>query len=105
MGSQGPGSERMVQSGVYRVIDAALVSTERFDDQSYESESIVRQHLVECDGGTKLTTTIRYASWEARDTVLLYPMARGVSESYQRLDGVLAESLTSQKTPMKERYR
>jgi uncharacterized protein YndB with AHSA1/START domain len=105
--SQGPGGERMVQSGVYRVIDAPflLVSTERFDDQSYEGESIVSQHLVERDGGTKLTTTIHYASQEARDTVLRYPMARGVSESYQRLDLVLAELLTSQKIPIEERYR
>jgi uncharacterized protein YndB with AHSA1/START domain len=96
--SQGPGGERMVQSGVYRVVDMPhhLVSTELFDDQSYEGESIVSLHLVSRDGGTKLTTTVRYASQAARDTVLRYPMARGVSESYERLDAVLAESLAAQ---------
>lgn len=96
--SQGPNGERMVQSGVYRIVDAPrlLVATERFDDQSYEGESIVSHHLVERDGATKLTTTVRYASKAARDTVLRYPMARGVSETYERLDVVLAESLTSQ---------
>lgn len=105
--SQGPGGERMVQSGVYRVVDAPrlLVSTERFDDQSYEGESIVSHHLVERDGGTKLTTTVRYASPAARDTVLRYPMARGVSETYERLDGVLAEALVSRKQRINERIQ
>jgi uncharacterized protein YndB with AHSA1/START domain len=104
--SHGPGGEKMGQSGVYQVIDPPvhLVSTEVFDDQSYEGESIVSHLLVERDGGTKLTTTIRYASQAARDTVLRYPMARGVSESYARLDALLAESLTSQKRSMEERY-
>lgn len=105
--SEGPGGERMVQAGVYRVVDAPrlLVSTERFDDQSYEGESIVSHHLVERDGGTKLTTTIRYASQAARDTVLRYPMARGVSESYERLDVVLAESLTEKQKSINGRNR
>jgi uncharacterized protein YndB with AHSA1/START domain len=103
--SEGPTGERMVQSGVYRVVDAPrlLVGTERFDDQSYEGESIVTHHLVERDGGTKLTTTVRYASRTARDTVLRYPMARGVGESYERLDVVLAESLAAQKERINER--
>jgi uncharacterized protein YndB with AHSA1/START domain len=105
--SAGPNGERMVQSGVYRLVDPPrlLVSTERFDDQSYEGESIVGHHLVERDGGTKLTTTVRYASQAARDTVLRYPMARGVGESYERLDVVLAESLASLNERMKERKR
>lgn len=105
--SEGPNGERMVQSGVYRVVDAPrlLVSTERFDDQSYEGESIVSHHLVERDGVTKLTTTVRYASQAARDTVLRYPMARGVGESYERLDVVLAESLASLKERIEERNR
>ncbi len=97
--SQGPGGERMVQSGVYRVVDppGLLVSTELFDDQSYEGESIVRHHLVERGDGTKLTTTVHYASKAARDTVLRYPMARGVGESYERLDVVLAGLLAARK--------
>ncbi|HEX6337368.1 MAG TPA: SRPBCC family protein [Jiangellaceae bacterium] len=103
--SQGPGGERMAQSGVYRVVDAPrlLVSTERFDDQSYEGESVVRHHLTERDGGTKLTTTVRYASQAARDTVMRYPMARGVGESYERLDVLLAESLASPEERIEER--
>jgi uncharacterized protein YndB with AHSA1/START domain len=104
--SEGPSGEGMVQSGVYRLVDPPrlLVSTERFDDQSYEGESIVSHHLVERDGGTKLTTTVRYASRAARDTVLRYPMARGVGEGYERLDAVLAESLASRKR-IEERNR
>ena len=105
--SEGPADEQMVQSGVYRVVDAPrrLVCTERFDDQSYEGESIVSHHLIERDGGTKLTTTVRYASRAARDIVLRYPMARGVGESYERLDVVLAEWLASLEERVEEKNR
>jgi hypothetical protein len=47
---------------------------------------------------------VRYASRAARDTVLRYPMARGVGEGYERLDAVLAESLASRKR-IEERNR
>ncbi|HEV2778925.1 MAG TPA: SRPBCC domain-containing protein [Actinophytocola sp.] len=89
--SSGPGGERMTQRGVYREIEPPerLVYTERFDDQSYEGESLVTHILVEHDGRTTLTTTVRYASREARDTVLRYPMARGVGEAYDRLAELL----------------
>ena len=42
------------------------------------------------DGGTTLTTTIRYATPEGRDRVRAYPMARGLSEGFDRLDILLA---------------
>ncbi|HSI94344.1 MAG TPA: SRPBCC family protein [Jiangellaceae bacterium] len=95
--SRGPGGERMGQHGVHREVSPPerLVYTERFDDQSYPGESLVTQVLIERAGRTTLTSTVRYASPEARDTVLRYPMARGVAESYQRLDAVLAETAES----------
>jgi uncharacterized protein YndB with AHSA1/START domain len=96
--SQGPGGERMGQRGVYREISAPdrLVFTEVFDDQSYPGESLITQVLAEQAGRTTLTSTVRYASRAARDTVLRYPMARGVAESYERLDAVLAAALPTQ---------
>jgi uncharacterized protein YndB with AHSA1/START domain len=93
--SRGPNGAEMGQGGVYRVIRPAdrLVYTELFDDQSYPGESVVTHELVEQQGKTTLTSTVRYASRAARDTVLRYPMARGVTQGYDRLAGVLTELL------------
>ncbi|HET9141682.1 SRPBCC family protein [Actinophytocola sp.] len=89
--SHGPHGARMAQGGVYRVIEppGLLVYTEVFDDQSYPGESLVTHELVERAGRTTLTCTVRYASRQARDTVLRYPMRRGVGESFDRLSELL----------------
>lgn len=91
--SRGPGDETMGQRGLYREIarPERLVFTERFDDQSYPGDSLVTHLFAGRDGDTALTTTVRYATKEGRDTVLRYPMARGVGESFERLADVLAE--------------
>lgn len=90
--SHGPDGAVMGQRGVYREVVAPerLVYTEVFDNQSYAGESLITQILVERNGQTTLTSTVRYASREARDIVLRYPMARGVAQAYERLDEVLA---------------
>jgi uncharacterized protein YndB with AHSA1/START domain len=90
--SRGPGGAEMTQAGVYREVQPPdrLVYTEMFDDQSYPGETLITHALLERDEWTTLTTTARYATPEGRDTVLRYPMARGVSEAYDRLDEVLA---------------
>ncbi|MEE6263089.1 SRPBCC family protein [Plantactinospora sonchi] len=92
--SRGPAGAWMGHSGVYQVIRPAerLVYTERYDDQSYPGDTMISHRLVENHGGTTLISTIRYATPEGRDRVLRYPMARGVTESYARLDQVLAKS-------------
>jgi uncharacterized protein YndB with AHSA1/START domain len=76
---------------VYREIlpPDRLVYSELFDDQSYPGESLITHVLVEHDGRTTLTSTVLYASREARDIVLGYPMARGVAEAYDRLAELL----------------
>jgi uncharacterized protein YndB with AHSA1/START domain len=91
--SRGPDGAEMGQGGVYQVIEppGRLVYTELFDDQSYPGETLISQELAERADRTTLTTTIRYASREGRDTVLRYPMARGVGESYDRLAAVLVD--------------
>lgn len=90
--SRGPDGERMVQSGVFREVEPPrrLVYTEVFDDQSYPGEALVTQVFVAEGSQTTVTTTVRYPSRQIRDHVLRYPMARGVGESYERLDRVLA---------------
>ncbi|WP_166346717.1 SRPBCC family protein [Phytoactinopolyspora limicola] len=92
--SRGPDGEHMAQSGVYRHIDepSVLSYTEVFDHQSYPGHALVTHVLTEQTGTTTLSSTIRYPSPEARERVLRYPMARGVSDSYLRLDAVLADS-------------
>jgi uncharacterized protein YndB with AHSA1/START domain len=113
--SRGPDGAEMGQGGVYQVIEppVRLVYTELFDNQSYPGESLISHELVERAVPTAtvptvtvptvtvptvtvltvtvLTTTIRYATREGRDTVLRYPMARGVGESYDRLAAVLVD--------------
>lgn len=91
--SRGPDDAEMGQGGLYREIarPGRLVYTEVFDDQSYPGEALITQVLVERNGRTTLTTTVRYPSREARDIVLRYPMKRGVAEGYDRLTRLLAE--------------
>lgn len=83
----------MGAGGVFLEIDrpARLVNTERFDDPWYAGESQVTQTLVEADGKTHLTMTMRYESSSTRDTVLSSGMESGVAVSYDRLDRILAE--------------
>jgi uncharacterized protein YndB with AHSA1/START domain len=89
--SGGPDGATMVQRGVYEVITPAerLVYTERFDDQSYPGTALVSHVFTGAVGRTTVTSTIRYATREGRDTVLRYPMARGVGESFDRLAALL----------------
>jgi uncharacterized protein YndB with AHSA1/START domain len=89
--SAGPADATMAQAGTYRVVHpcSRLVYSELFDNQSYEGESIIT-HVFTDDGGlTTVTTTVLYATAAGRETVRGYPMARGVAESYERLDTLL----------------
>jgi uncharacterized protein YndB with AHSA1/START domain len=89
--SAGPDGETMVQSGVYREVvpPERLVHTELFDDQSYPGETLITHDFTERTSRTTVTTTVVYATREGRDTVLRYPMRRGVGESYDRLAELL----------------
>jgi uncharacterized protein YndB with AHSA1/START domain len=93
--SRGPGGAEMGHGGVYREIvpPARLVCTEVFDDQSYPGETLITHEFAEHAASTTLTTTLLYATPQGRDTVLRYPMARGVAHGYDRLAGLLHELL------------
>ncbi|MEU8283521.1 SRPBCC family protein [Micromonospora sp. NPDC048905] len=95
--SQGPEGTRMVQAGVYRQVEPPhrLVSTELFDDQSYPGETLVSHEFTEVAGRTTVTTTLLYATAQGRDTVLRYPMARGVGQSFRRLADLLRSTTTT----------
>jgi uncharacterized protein YndB with AHSA1/START domain len=91
---RGPDGSEMGMGGVYREIvrPERLVATEKFDEPSYEGEALDTTTFVERGGKTTATTTVAYASREVRDAVLKSPMDRGVSESYEKLDEVLAST-------------
>jgi uncharacterized protein YndB with AHSA1/START domain len=90
----GPNGKEMGMGGVYREIvrPERLVATEKFDDPWYPGEALDTTVLVEQGGKTTATTTVLYASQEVRDGVLKSPMARGVEESYEKLDELLAST-------------
>ena len=91
---RGPNGAELGMGGVYREIVAPerIVATEKFDDPWYEGEALDTMVLVEQDGKTTLTTTVLAPSQEIRDAVLESGMDRGVAESYDVLDEVLASS-------------
>ncbi|HVD28687.1 MAG TPA: SRPBCC domain-containing protein [Mycobacteriales bacterium] len=91
--SRGPGGAEMRHGGNYREVTppTRLVYSEAYDYQWFPGEALVIAELVEAGGRTTLTTTLRYASREVRDSVLATPMRRGVAEGYDRLAAVLAD--------------
>lgn len=92
---RGPDGTEMGMGGVILEIAAPerLVATERFDQSWYPGEAVDTTVLVERDGRTSMTLTVRYDSRDARDAVLKSPMEQGMVAGYNQLDIVLA-SLT-----------
>jgi uncharacterized protein YndB with AHSA1/START domain len=89
---RGPDGTEMGMGGVFLDIvpPGRLVATESFDDPWYPGEAIDTTVLVEEDGKTTLTLTVRYDSRDARDGVLKSPMEQGVAANYDRLEEYFA---------------
>ena len=87
---RGPDGREMGMRGVYRelVPPERSVHMESFDD--YPGESTVTTVLVEHNGRTTLTATVRYPSKEVRDAVIQSGMEHGAAESYDKLAELLA---------------
>jgi uncharacterized protein YndB with AHSA1/START domain len=68
-----------------------FVHTERFDEAWYAGESLNTWALIERNGRTLLTVTMRYETKATRDEVLDSGMESGVAVSYDRLDNILAD--------------
>jgi uncharacterized protein YndB with AHSA1/START domain len=92
---RGPDGSQMGMRGVYREIvpSERIVSTETFDEPWYPGEAVATAVLVERGGKTTLTTTVLYASREARDGVLKSPMEHGLAGGYDKLAELLASTL------------
>ena len=78
--------------GTFREIvpNERIVNVEKFDDPWYPGEGLVTIAFAEAGGRTTVTTTVRYDTREIRDMVLKTPMTKGIAESYERLDELLA---------------
>ena len=93
---RGPDGAEMGMGGVYREVVAPerIVATEKFDQSWYPGEAVSTVALVEQNGRTTLTLTVRYESREARDAVLKSPMESGVAAGFDKLAELLASPPT-----------
>lgn len=76
-----------------------LVATEKWDSPWYPGEAVGSIALLEQDGVTELTQTLRYESPQAREIVLSTQIEHAVAMGYDRL----AELLESRKTRRRTR--
>ena len=85
--------EEMGVSGTYREIvpPERIVHTEVFDDDWTAGGSLVTTTLDELNGRTTMSMTIHYASPESRAIALASGMLEGMTDTYARLDAMLAE--------------
>lgn len=90
---RGSGGAEMRVGGTYREVEPPerIVHTEAFDDPWYPGESVITTEFVDAEGGTIVTTTMRYESREARDSVLEHRIEGGVAASYDKLAELLKE--------------
>jgi len=82
---------KMGMGGTFREIvrPSRIVATERYEDYWTGGETVVTMELVETRGTTTLSTTVRYASQEARDAALKMGATKGLEASYHRLEELL----------------
>ena len=96
---RGPDRMEMGMGGTFREVNPPerIVATEKFDDPWYPGEAESVLTLVEKNGKTTLTLTVRYESEAARDAVLQSPMDTGVAIGFDTLQKVLDEVKTGKK--------
>jgi uncharacterized protein YndB with AHSA1/START domain len=89
---RGTDGKEMGMGGVFREIvrPERIVCTEKFDEAWYPGDAVDTTIFVGKGGKTTVTTTVLYASKEARDGVLKSPLEGGVAKSYDKLAEVLA---------------
>lgn len=89
--SRGPDGFEMGSSGVYRAIlrPERLEQTETYDIDWTGGETLGTMVFTERNGRTTATTSVLYASKEARDGALATPMAEGMEMGFTRLDTLL----------------
>lgn len=68
-----------------------IVATQLFDEDWTGGETMVSTEIVEKNGKSTITTTVRYASREARNAALQTGMTTGMEAGYERLEELLKE--------------
>ena len=69
-----------------------IAATQLFDQDWTGGETLVITEIVEKNGKSTITTTVRYASREARDAALQTGMTTGMEAGYERLEQLLKET-------------
>ena len=72
-----------------------IVATQLFDQDWTGGETIVATDIVEKNGKSTITTTVRYSSREARDAALQTGMASGMEMGYERLEEMLKKEVAN----------
>jgi len=88
---QNADGRRMGMGGTFQEIvrPSRLVATEVYEDYWTGGETLVTTELAETRGKTTLSTTVRYASREARDAAIKMGATKGLEASYHNLDELL----------------
>jgi len=94
----------MGMGGIYREIASPerLISTQKFDQDPTDGETLTTLVLTEQAGKTTAVITALYPSQETRDAALRTNMAEGMEASYVRLEEVLV-SISDQDSETKAR--
>ena len=94
--SDAEGNE-MTMTGSFREVvrPERIVHNEQFEDPWYPGEAVITTNFVEQAGRTTVTMTCLYDSREIRDGVMKSGMESGVERSYERLEDILAASVTA----------
>ncbi len=88
---QNADARKMGMGGTFQEIvrPSRLVATEVYEDYWTGGETLVTTELAETRGKTTLSTTVRYASREARDAAIKMGATKGLEASYHQLDELL----------------
>ncbi len=88
---QNADDRKMGMGGTFKEIvrPSRIVATEAYEDYWTGGETLVTTELVETHNQTTLSTTVRYASREARDAALKMGATKGLEASYHRLEELL----------------
>ena len=91
---RGPQGESMGMGGTFTEIvrPSRIVATQLFDQDWTGGETVVSTEIVEKNGKSTITTTVRYSSRAARDAAIQTGMTSGMEMSYERLDALLKET-------------
>ena len=90
---QNADGRKMGMGGTFQEVvqPSRIVATEVYEDYWTGGETLVTTELVETRGKTTVSTTVHYASRDARDAALKMGATKGLEASYNRLDELLNE--------------